>query len=355
MLLSSRMPFCGRKRSHIVEEILSGQFDFRGRRWKRVSSQAKAFVEELLVLDVEERLDAQTVMSSTWLNRRFAATTRGPDAEEESLARYALLRYAGYTKLKKMVRAHVRCTFDQLRLTCGIIQALMVVAHKSSSAEIGILRKVFQKYDKKGDGSIGYEDFCYALSEFGLSEEDLKEMFEAVDLDGTGRIRYTEFLAATIEAQGAISEERLAEAFDRLDTDDSGYISAKSLAELLGHDFPRKEIDDIIAEADLTNDHQISYAEFLALWEDKHELKRMHSLNLLGSKALTGAPSDLEMSSFDGSTLDPCASDSQEERLNSVEARAAFFRAKHSDKHFGFTNTIVEHKDNIVDARLLVE
>ena len=32
------------------------------------------------------------------------------------------------------------------------------------------------------------------------------------DLDGSGRIRYTEFLAATIEAQGAISEERLAEA-----------------------------------------------------------------------------------------------------------------------------------------------
>ena len=44
------------------------------------------------------------------------------------------------------------------------------------------------------------------------------------DLDGSGRIRYTEFLAATIEAQGVISEERLAEAFDRLDSDDSGAI-----------------------------------------------------------------------------------------------------------------------------------
>lgn len=37
------------------------------------------------------------------------------------------------------------------------------------------------------------------------------------DIDGTGKIRYTEFLAATIEARGAISEQRLAEAFDRLD------------------------------------------------------------------------------------------------------------------------------------------
>ena len=36
-------------------------------------------------------------------------------------------------------------------------------------------------------------------------------------MDGSGKIRYTEFLAATIEARGAISEIRLAEAFDRLD------------------------------------------------------------------------------------------------------------------------------------------
>jgi calcium-dependent protein kinase len=34
---------------------------------------------------------------------------------------------------------------------------------------------------------------------------------------------YTEFLAATIEAQGYIAEERVAEAFDRLDADETGY------------------------------------------------------------------------------------------------------------------------------------
>jgi Ca2+-binding EF-hand superfamily protein len=56
----------------------------------------------------------------------------------------------------------------------------MVVAHKSSTEEIGILRKVFQKYDQNRDGSIGYEDFCSALAESGHSEGDLQAMFEAV-------------------------------------------------------------------------------------------------------------------------------------------------------------------------------
>ena len=36
------------------------------------------------------------------------------------------------------------------------------------------------------------------------------------DVDGTGVVEYSEFLAATIEAHGGISEERLAEAFDRI-------------------------------------------------------------------------------------------------------------------------------------------
>lgn len=94
------------------------------------------------------------------------------------------------------------------------------------------------------------------------------------DLDGTGKIRYTEYLAATIEAQGAISEERLAECFDRLDSDDSGYIDADNLLEMLGEEFPKDEIHAIIDEADITRDNRISYSEFLALWEEKNEQRR---------------------------------------------------------------------------------
>ena len=93
-------------------------------------------------------------------------------------------------------------------------------------------------------------------------------------MDQTGEVKYVEFLAATIEATGAISEERLAEAFDRLDADDSGYITTKNLRELLGNEVPEEDINAIIKEADITHDNRISYSEFLALWENKNESKR---------------------------------------------------------------------------------
>lgn len=47
------------------------------------------------------------------------------------------------------------------------------------------------------------------------------------DQDQDHKIMYTEFLAATIEAQGFIAEDRIAEAFDRLDVNETGYSTSK--------------------------------------------------------------------------------------------------------------------------------
>lgn len=85
-------------------------------------------------------------------------------------------------------------------------------------------------------------------------------------MDGSEKIRYTEFLAATIEASGTINELKLAEAFDRLDSDDSGFISVENLLEILGDTFTKEDVEAIIKEVTVTNG-QISYSEFLSLWE----------------------------------------------------------------------------------------
>ncbi len=161
MLLSSQMPFYGRKRQHIVEQILGGRYDFRGRRWRKIAEPAKDFVRDLLVVDPDERLDAERASSCVWLNKRFSASVRGPEQSEILKAKHSMTRYAGYTKLKKM--------------------ALMVIAHRSTCEEIGILRKVFQKYAAKDKGGcISYPLFEAAWKESGLPEEDTKAIFDAV-------------------------------------------------------------------------------------------------------------------------------------------------------------------------------
>jgi len=41
---------------------------------------------------------------------------------------------------------------------------------------------MFQKYDTKGEGSLGYEEFCSALGEFGhnTDDDDLRDIFDAL-------------------------------------------------------------------------------------------------------------------------------------------------------------------------------
>ena len=70
---------------------------------------------------------------------------------------------------------------------------------------------------------------------------------------------YTEFIAATLEAQGHIEEERIAEAFDRLDSDDSGFISRQNLTEFLGHEATSQDIQDLINEIDKDGDGESKY------------------------------------------------------------------------------------------------
>jgi len=178
MLMSSQMPFYGRKREHIVEQIMAGRYEYKGRRWKKISKQGKAFVDDLLVVDPDERADTDLALSASWLNRRYGATVRNPHMEEMDNAKSSIKRFSNYSKLRKV--------------------ALMVVAHKSTSSEIGILRKVFQQYDAKGCGQLNYEEFKLALNEAGYTDEEYRHIFDAVDLDGTGLIRYTGALSLAL-------------------------------------------------------------------------------------------------------------------------------------------------------------
>ena len=104
MLLSSSLPFYGRDRSEVIKRIAANNHQFKARRWKYVSHQAKAFVKDLLVSNPDDRLDADAALESEWLNQSTPPNARhAPRAEEEEMARLSMIRYAGYPKLKKMV------------------------------------------------------------------------------------------------------------------------------------------------------------------------------------------------------------------------------------------------------------
>lgn len=95
----------------------------------------------------------------------------------------AIQAFSGYKTLKKL--------------------ALMVVAYKSTSDEIGFLKKTFGIMDTTNDGEISLNEFKAGLSQnYQYSDQELEAMFSGIDLDGSGTVHYIEWLASTIEAHG---------------------------------------------------------------------------------------------------------------------------------------------------------
>jgi len=261
MLLSSAMPFYGKSPNNIVKKVKNGRYDFRPPGWKRVSRPAKKFVEQLLQYKPANRPSAAKAAKNPWLKdqqKKRRAKTISQTVVSMNAVQASIENYSNYNTLKKL--------------------ALMMIAHKSTSDEIGFLRRMAKLYTIN-QGGVTIDGFKEVLSDYDYTDEEIHRFFRAIDVDCSGKINYYEFLAATIEAHGCINEERLAEAFDRIDSDDSGYITIRNLRELLGSEVPEEYLNDIIDEADvMVNDKQISYGEFLQMWGIEGDKTRQETI-----------------------------------------------------------------------------
>ena len=247
-------PFEGRTPKEVVAKVLRGDYTFEESVWKDISDEAKDFIKSMLAVEPSERPTAKQALGHEWIVKHHQ--TRGVEERpSESFVKQiqeSIIEYADMGEFRKL--------------------ALNVIAKKSSSSEIIALRKAFEEFDTENTGTITLNEFNKALSSSDFSEEEIKAVFRKVDVNQTDVINYTEFLAATLESQGAIEEYRLAEAFDALDADDSGYISRENLRSILGSRSDEKLLDQLIAEADFRKDGRVSYEEFLQLFaQTKHE------------------------------------------------------------------------------------
>jgi len=89
--------------------------------------------------------------------------------------------------------------------------------------------------DKNGDGNITFEELKAGLGH-KENADTLIALLRGADTDNSGSIDYTEFLAATMDAQTFMRDDYLRTAFDMFDKDGSGKIDKNELISLLSGD-----------------------------------------------------------------------------------------------------------------------
>ncbi|TRY98621.1 hypothetical protein DNTS_005294 [Danionella cerebrum] len=123
------------------------------------------------------------------------------------------------------------------------------------------------------------EDGCISTKELGKvmrmlgqnpTPEELQEMIDEVDEDGSGTVDFEEFLVMMVrcmkdDSKGK-SEEELAELFRMFDKNEDGYIDLdelKLMLEATGETITEDDIEELMRDGDKNNDGKIDYDEFL--------------------------------------------------------------------------------------------
>eukprot|EP00826_Nyctotherus_ovalis_P034675 TRINITY_DN2909_c0_g1_i5.p1 TRINITY_DN2909_c0_g1~~TRINITY_DN2909_c0_g1_i5.p1 ORF type:complete len:120 (-),score=33.59 TRINITY_DN2909_c0_g1_i5:184-543(-) len=89
------------------------------------------------------------------------------------------------------------------------------------------------------------------------------KVMEQLDMNNNGTIDYKEFLVANFQKNNVISLQMLKQAFDFFDEDGNGQICTAEIKRVFSACAEDNIILSIIREADLNNDGQISFEEFV--------------------------------------------------------------------------------------------
>ena len=142
--------------------------------------------------------------------------------------------------------------------------ALLAIAQSSNAEKISNLTDAFSQFDVKQDGTITWKELLSVLSKNGIvhnkdEENEMHSIFDSVDQDHTGYIKYTEFVAASMEHRDYAEETTIFEAFQRLDLDRSGGITKENLLDLLKEQLPSevqdRNVKDVVNEIFENYDH----------------------------------------------------------------------------------------------------
>jgi len=254
-LLSGENPFTHKATSlnQVLKKIIRCQYNFDRRSVLGFSVKScRDFISSLIVYNPELRLTADEALKHEWLNVDTVETEKSIAFQNE--VNENLISYANCSEIKKL--------------------GLLLIAHKSKFEDIIGLRKVFLRYDPGNTGYITLEEFKTALDPDKLSDDEFKQVFKRIDTDKTGKISYTEFLAATIELHENIEEDRIWDAFEQIDSDNTGFISKENLRDLLGKDYTEERVNRMFEELNLEcKCDKISFVEFSKAFRNDYDME----------------------------------------------------------------------------------
>eukprot|EP00971_Amphidinium_carterae_P004733 94840-Amphidinium_carterae.1 len=174
-----------------------------------VSEEAKFVVRSMLTFDERNRPDARQCLDLPWLNT----------------AQSDVVVHLSGEQVDTLMQEH------NARLWWRTTMAK--AATQLPAGKIMELADLFKSIDTGNDGYISKEQLSTALQKLGVDPRDAASAADAVDIDSSERIEWTEFVAALIPASQELLATSLQIVFQTFDLDGDGYIVREEIVALL--------------------------------------------------------------------------------------------------------------------------
>jgi calcium-dependent protein kinase len=286
VLLYGRRPFSGKDRHEIERRVMVGEFV-----WQKelpgfaVGDDVKDLIVKCLASNPKQRITAAEALKHPF----FSEPMRGPETPHRLdvlTQSKASLDEIGNAIDHLWTFAHL----GRLRKT-----VLLAVSQSMTSREISNLNLVFEEMDITKDGTIGFMELTHVMRKhcdaanaraakersvfddepepeimMMPSEDELRQLFNELDQDGSGLIKYSEFIAACLEQNVAYSDGVIADAFKKMDLDNSGEITKDNLMSLMrtasgdagmSDEQVEETVERMLSEGDIKGDGVISLEE----------------------------------------------------------------------------------------------
>jgi Ca2+-binding EF-hand superfamily protein len=180
---------------------------------------------------------------------------------------------------------------DEHSRRTDLVEVVRSMHPRTTKMEIYELKRLFDTFDLDASGSISLNELRTALKNLGEYTDELKllRLLQEADSDGSGDIDFAEFsnivLSLRTDAETSIFTQiikkhktmvqfcnftrdkllKMRKEFDRFDADKSGQIDVKELEAALrnlGEYKNQKQVDEIMAQADVDKSGSIEFVEF---------------------------------------------------------------------------------------------
>lgn len=84
VLMGGYQPFHGKNEDEIKNLIVKGDFNFDDKYWSHISDAAKDFIDDLLVVDPDDRAEAEDLMSHSWFSEDIVLPNDPEDSSDSN-------------------------------------------------------------------------------------------------------------------------------------------------------------------------------------------------------------------------------------------------------------------------------